>query len=101
MRTWKNEHAGQLIGPPGLGMGTSIGRSYLSEGTTRRGTGMRSTRAMLRAILGAAGTAAILAGCAQQTVAEASDEVSSEQATFRVVPVVTGLEHPWGMAFLP
>ena len=44
----------------------------------------------------------MLVGCAQQTVAEASDEaVSSEQATFRVVPVVTGLEHPWGMAFLP
>ena len=41
-------------------------------------------------------------GCSQETVAEASDEaISSEQATFRVVPVVTGLEHPWGMAFLP
>ena len=63
---------------------------------------MRSTRPTLRAALGAAGTAAILVGCAQETVAQASDEaISSEQATFRVVPVVTGLEHPWGMAFLP
>ena len=63
---------------------------------------MRSTRATLRAALAAAGTAVVLVGCSQETVAEASDEaISSEQATFRVVPVVTGLEHPWGMAFLP
>ena len=63
---------------------------------------MRSTRATLRAAMGAAGTAVVLAGCSQETVAQASDEaISSEQATFRVVPVVTGLEHPWGMAFLP
>jgi aldose sugar dehydrogenase len=63
---------------------------------------MRSTRPTLRTALGAACTAVILVGCAQQTVAQASDEaISSEQATFRVVPVVTGLEHPWGMAFLP
>ena len=62
---------------------------------------MRSTRA-LRAALGAAGTAVVLAGCSQETVAEGSDEaISSEQATFRVIPVATGLEHPWGMAFLP
>jgi glucose/arabinose dehydrogenase len=63
---------------------------------------MRSTRSTLSAALGAAGTAAVLMGCAQATVAQASDEaISSEQAMFRVVPVVTGLEHPWGMAFLP
>jgi aldose sugar dehydrogenase len=63
---------------------------------------MRSTRATLRAALGAAGAALVLVGCSQETVAEGSDEaVRSEQATFRVVPVVTGLEHPWGMAFLP
>jgi glucose/arabinose dehydrogenase len=63
---------------------------------------MRSTGPTLRAALGAAGTAVILVGCAQETVAQASDEtISSEQATFRVAPVVTGLEHPWGMAFLP
>jgi aldose sugar dehydrogenase len=63
---------------------------------------MRSTRATLRAALGAAGAALVLVGCSQETVAEGSDEaVSSEHSTFRVVPVVTGLEHPWGMAFLP
>jgi glucose/arabinose dehydrogenase len=63
---------------------------------------MRSARATLRAVLAAAGTALVLVGCSQATVARASDEaISSEQATFRVVPVVTGLEHPWGMAFLP
>jgi glucose/arabinose dehydrogenase len=63
---------------------------------------MRSARAALWAILGTAGTALVLVGCSQATVARASDEaISSEQATFRVVPVVTGLEHPWGMAFLP
>jgi glucose/arabinose dehydrogenase len=63
---------------------------------------MRSARAALRAVLGTAATALVLVGCSQATVAQASDEaISSEQATFRVVPVVTGLEHPWGMAFLP
>ncbi len=63
---------------------------------------MRATRATLRAVLAAAGAAVILVGCSQETVAEAPDEaIASEQATFRVVPVVTGLEHPWGMAFLP
>ena len=30
-----------------------------------------------------------------------ADPISSEQATFRVVPVVEGLEHPWAVAFLP
>jgi aldose sugar dehydrogenase len=28
-------------------------------------------------------------------------DVASEQATFRVVEVVGGLEHPWAVAFLP
>lgn len=31
----------------------------------------------------------------------AAAEVESEQATFRVVEVASGLERPWGMAFLP
>jgi glucose/arabinose dehydrogenase len=57
---------------------------------------------MLGVVLGTAGAALVLVGCSQAKVARASDEaISSEQATFRVVPVVTGLEHPWGMAFLP
>jgi glucose/arabinose dehydrogenase len=33
--------------------------------------------------------------------AAAQDRVDSEQARFRVVEVAGGLEHPWGMAFLP
>jgi glucose/arabinose dehydrogenase len=60
---------------------------------------MRVTR---RLALAAAGVAAVLVGCSQRTDAQAPGEaVSSEQARFGVVPVVTGLEHPWGMAFLP
>ena len=56
----------------------------------------------MRAVLGAAGVAAVLAGCSDPSNAQAPDEaIRSEQATFRVVPVATGLEHPWGMAFLP
>jgi glucose/arabinose dehydrogenase len=38
-------------------------------------------------------------GCA---AAPAQDKVyRSEQASFRLKPVATGLEHPWGLAFLP
>ncbi|NNF38238.1 MAG: PQQ-dependent sugar dehydrogenase [Gemmatimonadetes bacterium] len=40
---------------------------------------------------------AILGGCAETTPATASDQ----EAGFRVTTVVEGLEHPWGMAFLP
>jgi aldose sugar dehydrogenase len=46
--------------------------------------------------------AAGVAGCSDPFDAQAPDgAIRSEQATFRVVPVATGLEHPWGMAFLP
>jgi glucose/arabinose dehydrogenase len=46
--------------------------------------------------------AAVVAGCSDPSDAQAPDgAIRSEQATFRVVPVATGLEHPWGMAFLP
>jgi glucose/arabinose dehydrogenase len=63
---------------------------------------MTSTGVEMRAVLGAAGVAAVLAGCSDPSGAQAPDEaIRSEQATFRVVPVATGLEHPWGMAFLP
>src|SRR5918996_1116399 len=63
---------------------------------------MTSTGAKLRAVLGATGVAAVLAGCSDPSGAQGPDEaIRSEQATFRVVPVATGLEHPWGMAFLP
>jgi glucose/arabinose dehydrogenase len=33
--------------------------------------------------------------------AEPAFEVGSERYRLRVVPVVTGLDHPWGLAFLP
>jgi aldose sugar dehydrogenase len=55
-----------------------------------------------RAVLGTAGLAAVLAGCSDPSGAQApGDAIRSDQATFRVAPVATGLEHPWGMAFLP
>jgi aldose sugar dehydrogenase len=41
------------------------------------------------------------AGCGGRTDAAAQGSITSEQATFELVTVVTGLEHPWGMAFLP
>ncbi|MGH6899261.1 MAG: PQQ-dependent sugar dehydrogenase [Geminicoccaceae bacterium] len=63
---------------------------------------MAGTGAKLRAVVGAVTLGAGLAGCADPSGAQAPDAaISSEQAAFRVVPVATGLEHPWGMAFLP
>lgn len=45
----------------------------------------------------------LLEGCASASVAQsaADQAVVSDQARFRVATVVTGLEHPWGVAFLP
>ncbi|MGI9499934.1 MAG: PQQ-dependent sugar dehydrogenase, partial [Geminicoccaceae bacterium] len=41
-------------------------------------------------------------GCTAQTApVPSADAVTSEQATFQVELVAEGLEHPWGMAFLP
>jgi glucose/arabinose dehydrogenase len=63
---------------------------------------MPSTAAKSGALLGTAGIAAVLAGCSDPLSAQGQGEaIRSEQAAFRVVPVATGLEHPWGMAFLP
>jgi glucose/arabinose dehydrogenase len=43
-----------------------------------------------------------IAGCAMATAAPPPDRVfDTEQASFRVVEVVGGLEHPWALAFLP
>ncbi len=42
------------------------------------------------------GLAASLIACAQP-----ADTVKSDEHAFRVVKVVEGLEHPWGLAFLP
>lgn len=53
-----------------------------------------------------AGVALLGAACGAPSAAAAEGElviedVSSEQASFRVVQVASGLERPWGMAFLP
>jgi aldose sugar dehydrogenase len=50
--------------------------------------------------------AVLLSACVRPESAVANDgvvvnRVDSEQATFRVVQVASGLERPWGMAFLP
>jgi glucose/arabinose dehydrogenase len=45
---------------------------------------------------------ALTLGCDRAPVADVPDTaVTSDQATFRVVEVAGGLEHPWAMAFLP
>src|ERR671918_1211899 len=41
------------------------------------------------------------AGCGSRIDAAAQGPIASEQATFELVTVTSGLEHPWGMAFLP
>jgi len=45
----------------------------------------------------------LLAGLVASAIAgaQAVDTVKSEEYAFRVVRVVEGLEHPWGLAFLP
>jgi glucose/arabinose dehydrogenase len=46
--------------------------------------------------------AATVFGCARMLDAQVlSGPIASEQATFVLVPIVAGLEHPWGMVFLP
>jgi glucose/arabinose dehydrogenase len=40
-------------------------------------------------------------GCGSRIDAAAKGPIASEQATFELVTVTSGLEHPWGMAFLP
>ena len=44
---------------------------------------------------------ASLAACSQSGAVVPGEQIRSEQATFRLVEVTRGLEHPWGMAFLP
>lgn len=44
----------------------------------------------------------LVLGCTAETATvPPSDTVTSEQATFKVELITGGLEHPWGMAFLP
>ena len=55
-------------------------------------------RGLVSLVIGAIVTGA---GCGSRTDAAAQDPTASQQATFELVTVVSGLEHPWGMAFLP
>ncbi|KAA2284458.1 PQQ-dependent sugar dehydrogenase [Arenimonas fontis] len=52
-----------------------------------------------------AGTLALLAGCEARHPASAEQvspqRFASQHGTLEVFPVATGLEHPWGLAFLP
>jgi aldose sugar dehydrogenase len=57
-------------------------------------SGRRLTPLVIGAIVAAA-------GCGSRMDAAAQDTIRSEQARFELVTVVSGLEHPWGMAFLP
>ncbi|MEM7021373.1 MAG: PQQ-dependent sugar dehydrogenase [Pseudomonadota bacterium] len=43
----------------------------------------------------------LVLGCEQAPSADLSSAVVADGASFRVVEVAGGLEHPWGMAFLP
>lgn len=46
-------------------------------------------------------TLVLTLGCERAPGADVPDTVASDQATFRVVELADGLEHPWGMTFLP
>ncbi len=66
-------------------------------GLVSSGSGpIRSRRAL--GLLVAASIAAVLAGTPQVVRA---DVFESEEHSFRVVEVASGLDHPWGLAFLP
>ena len=56
---------------------------------------------MLRKILLGTVCASALITTATVSLAQASQDIKSEQGTLEVTPVVTGLEHPWAVAFLP
>jgi aldose sugar dehydrogenase len=56
---------------------------------------------LLAAAVAAATIAAVLTVSAAAPASAQQDRVASESYTFDVRTVVRGLEHPWGMAFLP
>ena len=45
--------------------------------------------------------AVAIAGCGARGAAEAASQFPSEKGTIEVSTVAEGLEHPWGLAFLP
>jgi glucose/arabinose dehydrogenase len=56
---------------------------------------------MLRKTLLAIVCASALMTTTLSAMAAAAQEMTSEQGTLEVTPIVTGLEHPWALAFLP
>lgn len=56
---------------------------------------------MLRKTLLAIVCASALMTTTLSAMAAAAQEMPSEQGTLEVTPIVTGLEHPWALAFLP
>jgi glucose/arabinose dehydrogenase len=56
---------------------------------------------MLRKTLLAIVCARALMTTTLSAMAAAAQEMTSEQGTLEVTPIVTGLEHPWALAFLP
>ena len=63
----------------------------------RRGDWKRVRRASEILLL----AASIAAGAANALPAAGADVFQSEEHAFRVVTVTSGLDHPWGLAFLP
>lgn len=56
---------------------------------------------MLRKTLLATLCASALIGSATPVFAAPTQALNSEQGTLEVTPIVTGLDHPWALAFLP
>ncbi|WP_185961339.1 PQQ-dependent sugar dehydrogenase [Telmatospirillum sp. J64-1] len=55
----------------------------------------------LRPLLGSTALATMIAGFSSAALAQVPPTTTSEQYQIQVQTVVEGLEHPWGMAFLP
>jgi aldose sugar dehydrogenase len=83
-------------------MGIGAGRSSSPPRPIRQVSKKRMTRTSGDWALAASiGLIVAGAGCASPSDAAQEGPITSEQATFQLVTVVSGLEHPWGMAFLP
>jgi aldose sugar dehydrogenase len=62
---------------------------------------LRLASLVIGATMTGAGCGGRTDAAAQDSISSAQGSISSEQATFELVTVTGGLEHPWGMAFLP